>query len=53
MPGENQRSVSIPKAMYDEVRRLVGLNRALYDTIADFVQAGVREEIRKARAGRR
>jgi hypothetical protein len=35
--------------MYDEVARLVDSDRALYSSVADFAQAAIREEIRKAR----
>lgn len=53
VPGKNQSSVTVPKAMYDEVRRLVSKDPALYDSISDFVHGAIREEIRRARTSPR
>ena len=42
----------MPRTMYEEVARLVTEDPSLYSSVADFAQAALREEIRKARRKR-
>lgn len=50
MPGANQRSITVHRAMYEEVERLVQADRALYASVADFAESAIRAEVRRARA---
>jgi Arc/MetJ-type ribon-helix-helix transcriptional regulator len=49
VPGKNQRSVTISKALYEEIQELVERDPKMYSTVSDFVKIAIKEEVRKAR----
>ncbi len=51
--GPNQKGVSIPRLLHEDISRIVEADPVMYSTVADFVVTAIREEIRRARANER
>ena len=52
MAGRSQKGISIPRALHEEVVRIVKQDPAIYSTVGDFATTAIRAEVLRFRERR-